>query len=274
MKVAIITPYYKESLDLLRQCHDSVMTQTASCDHFMVADGYANRELDSWNVRHLSLPSGHADVGNMPRVLGSLSAFHCGYDAIAFLDADNWYRDDHVARMIDLHRATGAVVCTSERSMHRPDGSFMFVDDKSDGRTHVDTNCYFLARAAAPVVAGWALMPRELAAISDTIYLHSLKRARFPRAHLPEATVCYRTTWASDFERMAEAMPPGVKTSAFTDEPHRWFKSLPAARRRELRRAVGWPAPLPERALRRLKRTLSGLPVGSAATLRVEGRSS
>jgi len=253
VKIAVITPYYKESETLLRECHDSVRAQTVTCDHFMVADGFPNPVVDGWDVRHITLPMSHRDVGNSPRVLGALSAFSAGYDAVSFLDADNWYKPDHVATMLALHRRTGAVVCTGGRSMHRPNGSFMFVDDKNDGRTHVDSNCYFLLRPAMGVMLRWATMPKELAPIGDTVYLKTIKRARLAHAHDPHVSVCYRSTWVSDFERIGEVPPPGAKTLEFTDQPWLWIKSLSWAERRRIRRELGWPPGLAGAVGRRLR---------------------
>lgn len=255
MKIAVITPYYKEDDDILEQCHLSVMGQTTACDHFIVADGFPKAIVDDWQARHMVLPQGHADIGNMPRILGSLSAFNLGYDAVAFLDADNWYHPDHIERMVGLHRSTGAVVCTSNRSMHRPDGSYMFDDDKNDGKRHVDTNCFFLTRPAIRVVARWAAMPRQLSPISDTIYWETIKRERLSCAHNATPTVCYRTTWESDFRRLAEPMPEGVKRLEMTDAPYGWIKALSSSERNRVRQELGWPPGLPTKVVRRLGAT-------------------
>jgi hypothetical protein len=41
MRVAVITPYFKEPLEQLRRCHESVANQThGETVHFMVADGH------------------------------------------------------------------------------------------------------------------------------------------------------------------------------------------------------------------------------------------
>ena len=125
MRVAVITPYYKEPNELLEQCRASVLDQTVACDQVFVADGFPNAVVGGWHAKHFILPNAHGDAGNMGRVIGSLSAFAQGYDAVAFLDADNWYRPDHIQRLLELHRRTGAAVCTSRRSMHRADGSYM-----------------------------------------------------------------------------------------------------------------------------------------------------
>lgn len=253
MKIAVITPYFKEEDDILAQCHRSVLDQTVPCDHLLVADGFPKTIVDTWQARHMILPQAHADIGNMPRILGSLSAFNLGYEAVAFLDADNWYHADHIERMVRLHQSTGAVICTSNRSMHRPDGSYMFDDDKNDGKKHVDTNCFFITRPAIPVLARWAAMPRQLSPISDTVYWETIKRARLPRAHHDSPTVCYRTTWESDFQRMAEPLPDGVKRPEMTNAPYRWIKALSMSERRRVRHELGWPPGLFTKVMRRLQ---------------------
>lgn len=155
MRVAVITPYYKEPNELLEQCRASVLDQTVACDHVFVADGFPNAVVGRWRAKHFILPNAHGDAGNMARVIGSLSAFAQGYDAVAFLDADNWYRSDHIQRLLELHRRTGAAVCTSRRSMHRADGSYMFDDSKATAmRTWIRTAYFLRDRACRSLRAG------------------------------------------------------------------------------------------------------------------------
>ena len=88
MRIAIITPYYKEPTEVLRRCHDSVKAQTYPATHFMLADGHPNPEVDNWDVVHIKLPA-HGDSCDTPRAIGALSASAQGFDAISLLDADN-----------------------------------------------------------------------------------------------------------------------------------------------------------------------------------------
>jgi len=252
MRIAVITPYFKEADTVLRQCHESVRDQTVACDHFLVADGFPNPISEEWQAKRITLPMPHADNGNTPRVVGGLCALNSGYDAIAFLDADNWFRPDHLERMVALHRGTGAAVCTSNRSMHRPDGSYMFDDDKNDGRIHVDTSCLFMTRAILPVLCRWGAMPKELGPICDTVYWGTIQREKMTCAHDPAPTVCFRTTYEADFHRVAEALPEGVKTLRMTMMPIQWWKGLPAVERRRITKALGWPPGLRAGLARRL----------------------
>src|SRR5262249_19239467 len=145
LRVAVITPYYREPTEVLRHCHESVLRQTFPCTHLMAADGHPREDVSRWAVEHIILPGPHHDCGNTARGLRALSAMNRGYDAVAFLDADNWYHPDHIESMVDLHRRTGAAVCTASRTIHRADGSLMCAGgEESDGESHVDTSCFFI----------------------------------------------------------------------------------------------------------------------------------
>jgi glycosyltransferase involved in cell wall biosynthesis len=114
LQIAVITPYCQELDDVLRTCLESVARQTyPCCRHFLVADGFPNPLVAGWDARHIVLPNVHADNGNLARAIGAMAAISEGHDGIAFLDADNWFREDHVAQLIALHKDTGAAVCTS-----------------------------------------------------------------------------------------------------------------------------------------------------------------
>ena len=67
LRVAVITPYYLEPLEVLRNCYESVLSQTFPCTHFMVADGHPCEEVSSWAVEHIILPKPHHDLGNTAR---------------------------------------------------------------------------------------------------------------------------------------------------------------------------------------------------------------
>ena len=54
MRVAYITPYYKEEPDVLERCIKSVEAQTIKVDHFLVSDGYPDRKSTRLNSSHLA----------------------------------------------------------------------------------------------------------------------------------------------------------------------------------------------------------------------------
>jgi glycosyltransferase involved in cell wall biosynthesis len=123
MKVAVITPYFRTPLPWLERCHQSVLLQTHPCTQIFVADGEPLAVIDQWKAQHIVLQHGHGDFGDTPLAIGSLSAIGQGFDAIAYLDSDNWYHPEHIASLVALHQQVGAAVCAANRLFCRLDGS-------------------------------------------------------------------------------------------------------------------------------------------------------
>jgi Glycosyl transferase family 2 len=229
LRVAVVTPYCRECLNLLQQCFQSVVTQTHQCTHFMIADGFPSNEVASWPVEHLILSRPHHDLGNTARGIGAMSAMNQGYDAVAFLDADNWYFPDHVGSMIDLHLQTGADVCTASRTIHRTDGSLMYADiHESDGVAHVDTNCFFFLRPAFHLLPLWVMMPTELGPVGDRVIWQSIVARGVRSAHHSRPTVAYRTNYQVHYANLGEPAPAGAQSNEeSTGKAMLWWNSLP-----------------------------------------------
>jgi len=74
MKIAVITPYYKEPIEFLQKCHESVVNQNVAADHFLIADEHPNNDLSELNIKHVCLPHALFYNGNTPRGLGGALA--------------------------------------------------------------------------------------------------------------------------------------------------------------------------------------------------------
>ena len=122
LRVAVVTPYYREDLAVLQRCHASVVAQTIPARHVMVADGFPRDAIDAWDVLHLRLDRGHADFGDTPRSRGGQAAANAGFDAVAYVDADNVLRPRHLESLLATQLATGAAVCRSGRTLRTPTG--------------------------------------------------------------------------------------------------------------------------------------------------------
>ncbi len=213
VRVAVITPYFNTPDDWLRQCHDSVMAQTYPCTHFMVADGRAQSVVEEMKVQHTVLPHNYADYGDTPRGIGSVLAISQGFDAIAYLDADNWYYPNHISHMVALYNQSRADVISSARMLHRLDGSVLGPCPEVDGEKFVDTSCYFLTRGAFSVVPVFWEMEPHLHAIDDRVIWAHVKHRQLTRQHSARETVAYRTAFIDHYRLFNEAPPPGAKTS-------------------------------------------------------------
>jgi glycosyltransferase involved in cell wall biosynthesis len=233
LKVAVVTPYFEESTAILERCHQSVRAQTYPATHYMVADGRPNPAVDGWQVQHLVLPQSQGDYGDTPRGLGALLAASSGVDAIAFLDADNWYRPEHLEQLVQLQRQTGAAVCTATRSLHRLDGSLMGVDLESDGRRHVDTNCLFLMRSLFRVLPLWLTKPRELSPQDDRVIWQAIVARQPVSAHCEQATVAYSTRHRAHYVARGEQPPANAIDLATEVDTEGWWYRQDASFRQD-----------------------------------------
>ena len=197
MKIAVITPYYKEPIEFLRKCHESVLSQDIKVDHFFIADGFPNAQLMNWDIKHISLSEAHKDNGNTPRGIGALLASAEGYDFITFLDADNWFHPSHIHSMVELWKRTQADVCCSFTSIHTLDGAEMIGLQASDQLTfqHVDTSCFFIHKNGFDIMDVWLKMPKRLSPVCDRIFFAAIKWKNHTIAFTKLRTVAFRSQY-------------------------------------------------------------------------------
>ena len=208
MRVAVITPYYREGIETLSRCHESVQCQQYPATHFMVADGFPNDDLRGWDIQHIILANSHDDNGNTPRTIGAVSALNQKYDAIAFLDADNWYGADHINSLVELSQETGCEVAFSERFIVLPNGHLLPEPDPEDiARRHVDTSCFFITARAAWLLPMWAMMEQPLSPVCDQVMLRIIQERRVSHEWTGQRTVYFETNYRVHFE-IAGLVPP------------------------------------------------------------------
>ena len=247
-RYAIITPYWNEDRALLERCIKSVRGQTVAADHLLVADGLPQAWIDREPVRHFKLDRTHGDYGKTPRGIGALIAVAEGYDAIGFLDADNWFENDHVESCLDAARgdAEGYDQCdyvVARRLFRRPDESIMPLGEEPG---HVDTNCFFLLRGSFYCVANWATMPKELSVISDRVFRDVLKSRGLRFASVQKRTVNYHCMWQSLYDALKETPPEGAKPNVSTRAIGPWLRTLPPRELEIVRRLAGIRLGAPE----------------------------
>lgn len=212
MKVAVITPCHKEPDAFVRRCIDSVRAQTHPCTHILVGDGVRRDVEQRDDLLHLSLPRGVADFGDTPRGVASIYAAGLGFDAVAYLDVDNWFHPGHVESLVTLAQSSGAAVVTSRRGFHHVDDGRVLAEClMSDGERFCDTNCLFLTRAAFSILPVWALMDRRMHAIDDRVIWYHVLRSGLPRAHTGRPTVAYLATHAPIYQDLGLPVPDSAK---------------------------------------------------------------
>ena len=223
-RVAIITPYYKETRSLLERAIDSVRSQSVGADHILIADGFPQDWIESASVRHIRLDRSHQDFGNTPRGLGALLAASEGYDVIGFLDADNWYEKNHIHACLAAAEETfgGRDNCDcviAKRSFRRPDESVLPIDELPG---HTDTNCFVFLPGSFHLLSIWVTMPKVWSHHGDRVFNRALRSSGLKLAFTDTRTVNYFTNWASDYRRAGEPPPPGAKQDTTRPAPVQW----------------------------------------------------
>lgn len=212
MRVAVVVPFASEPAAWLQACFESVITQDSPAEIIAVGDGAKlSADVMARPSKVIELPQAHYDGGRAARAIGAVEAITSGFDAVAFLDADNWFGRSHVSEMIRLHQETGAPICTSSLVVVRVDGTPFNLPSESDGENHADTSALFVTREAFPLLPMWALVPPQLGTICDRIWWGLAKASGYKRAHSALRTVFYRNRYAAQYRLLGEKPPPGCK---------------------------------------------------------------
>ena len=226
MKIAIITPYFKESLDILEQCYNSVLAQQVNADHYFIADGFPRNEINSWKVKHIILEKSHDDNGNTPRRIGSKTAGELNYDFISYLDADNWFHKYHLKSLINLYNDTKANICCSKRTFHHINGEDLNISEVPEDKfEHVDTSCFLIHNSAFELTKIWEKMPKILSPICDRIFYKSIIiHKKYSIAFSNLRTVAFRSQYLSHY-KTANRQPPKNLKQLIGKESYDWLKT-------------------------------------------------
>jgi hypothetical protein len=160
------------------------------------------------------------------------------YDAIALLDADNWYEPDHIETCWNA-ASTGCDYVAALRRFCRPDGSIMSVRDEPLDE-HVDTSCFFFLEGSFAALPLWGTMPREVSPLCDRIFYAAIKAQGLSRAVTRHVTVNFEVTVRVFFEMLNETPPPEAKAPPDIPAIQAWIDSLDdaALQRASLRAGV------------------------------------
>ncbi len=241
-KIAIVTPYYKESRSILERCLESVAQQSVSADHILVADGFSQDWIGRRKVRHLVLDRGVGNFGNTPRAIGAMLAIGGGYDAIGFLDADNWLERDHLEqclRALESFESDAVDYVLAKRILRRPDGSELTVPKGQEG-FEADTNCCLFFPGAYHLLHLWGMIPKEISVIADRILFQAARQDNLLGLRSNKRTVNYVTHYAGAYAAAGEAPPPWVKWVDF-DAIGRWINALEGRELEIAERMIGVP---------------------------------
>lgn len=217
MKICVITPYYQTPDAWIAQAHASVRSQTHPAHHILICDGSAPAEIAAFEGTHIILQRNYRDYGNTPRLIGCYQAITQGADAIAFLDADNWFQPDHLLGLSRFALDSNLDACISARTLHRPDGSLIAECPVVNADPYIDTSCLLVMRSAFKHLLAWAEAEHEAAALADQAVWQHLLQARARLGFLQRPTLSYRTRHAEHYRIIGETPPPDAITRS---DPH------------------------------------------------------
>ena len=112
MKFSCVIPCYNAA-QWLSQTLDSIAQQTYPIHEIIVTDDGSTDESLAilQDYQHQGIPLKILTGGGLgPAGARNLALEHCTGDWVAFLDADDWWRPDHLQRIHDLVATTGDVV--------------------------------------------------------------------------------------------------------------------------------------------------------------------
>jgi len=219
MKVGMVVTCSHEPHSWLAQAVESVLAQTTTTRPIIVCDGSlavadpaaARFTAAARHADQISAAAPHGDAGDWARSAGALHAAASGYDAVGFLDGDNWLEPDHVEKMLALD----VDIATCARFICHADGRVLREDHECDGVGLVDTSCFLLRRGAFGLLAHWALIPRALSPACDQLFWGCAKAVirerHLTHAHSPVPTVNFRSRYATHYHALGLEPPPGSK---------------------------------------------------------------
>lgn len=216
MKVAVVTPYYKESEVVLRRGLDSVQRQThADFVHYMVADGHPRPEILAGYSRVVAvdLPRAHADYGCTPRSVGAILALNAGADVVCFLDADNLLAPEHLESLVSTYQSASRRGETldavfAQRHIFLPGHEHLrLVDAEDTARTHVDTSCISFHRSAAFLWPQWGLIPKAATPACDRVMFDLVRAHRLRTMWTDRFTVLYESNWSIHYRLAGLPLP-------------------------------------------------------------------
>jgi len=228
MKHFVITPYYKESRELLERCIDSVSQQNGDVSHILVADGFPQKWLENIrSIRHITLDKPTANWGNTPRLIGCNLAMAEDAFSISILDADNWYEPFHIETcencLTKSEQSDHIDFIVSKRIFRRMDLTSMAIPEEPN---HIDSNCYMYLRGAFDIIPYWGLVPKPYAHITDRFIYNILKNRKRQGLLTNTESVNYLAMYKVFYELLGEKVPEDAKDGFDSTQSNSWYSEL------------------------------------------------
>ena len=217
-KIAVITPYNNENFELIKKANVSIFDQVGdnfTCEHIIIVDGFDEKNnLSNLKCHKIELKINHNDNGNTPRSIGTNYAITRNFDYIMYLDADNWFQNNHVNSLLNLIKNETSIAC-SYRSFYTMDENKMsyLEDDDCLNKKFVDTSCYLIPKNFFQVINIWHLIPKDTSQWCDRIFFFNILKNKCPIKFSEMHTVAFRTLYDVHYLHSKLDLPKDVKKS-------------------------------------------------------------
>ena len=229
-KIAIVTPYHKESKVMIERAIQSVKnlnSQGYEIKHYLIADGHP-QTINDPDILHIVLPQSHADFGDTPRMIGATLAVREGCYGLMFLDADNILYPEHLKLALGVHTEHHQDLVVAKRDLMRPDGSILPVKPEMDQKfEHVDTGCLIFFREAVFDALDWIRIPPAFSMIGDRYMWRMLTQKYKQFGFIKTPTLAYHCMWETPYIWAGETPPPNAKVLDM-EEHDKFLKQLSA----------------------------------------------
>jgi hypothetical protein len=229
---AIVTPYYKESIDVVERAISSVETQVPialSIKHYLIADGFP-LDFKNKKIIHLPLPSCHSDYGDTPRVMGATLAVRQGCRGLMFLDADNVLYPSHLELAYKAHQQTGCDIVIARRDMLNTTGEKLIYPEEDKSLEHVDTGCFVFFGEAVYDALEWVKIPRQYSVVGDRYLWKMIKAKRRQVTVIETPTVGYTCLWKANY--LSSKVEPPVNAKKLDLSGYKAFNESLSSRER------------------------------------------
>lgn len=219
-RIAVITPTYKTPKNWLDQCIESVKAQSVgSVTHVLINDGDPNfHPPNCFTGKFIQAERHYGDFGDTPRWIGVKWAINWGADAIAFLDADNWFEHHHLQTCVQACRAQKAEVVTSQRMLVALNGAPIAKCRQCGTRDFADTSSMFFRASAFEALETWGKMEDWQHAIGDRVVWQRVHNLGFYIGQTAEVTFNYRCTNRMFYDSYGLPAPNGVSADMHVEE--------------------------------------------------------
>ena len=206
-RVAVVTPYYKEPDSEIARAMGSVMSQSATCHHIMVSDGFPNplavkcrcHPHRTWRRRMLTTVIPRAMLARWSRWPKAMtqSRFSTPTTGSSASTCSAWSSGK---------TKVWPQQCSPSETSILSDGFKLPQLDGEDGRNHhVDTSCYLLTRGCEYAIHLWGQMPQEWGPVCDRVMFSELQGVRV--AWTGNRTMNFKSNYAVHY-RMAQRPVP------------------------------------------------------------------